>query len=142
MVTRDDQATNRFLASFFGADNEVQQSAQLEPWIERLQEGKPTILPARASDGALRLYALSSSPAAARGFSEELVAAIGPSWSDFTGAATPLDATDPIEAVILEYEHTRNGGPTYRLVVHDREAAWNAMKRLSDAWSRRPAPRE
>ena len=37
--------------------------------------------------GALTLYGLTPDAAAGRGLAEELLAAIGPSWSDFDGAA-------------------------------------------------------
>jgi hypothetical protein len=142
MVTTSDTSADRLLSAIFGPTNTVRPSAQLEPWIQRLHDGTPTILPARTASGTLRLYAISPSTAAARGFAEELVAAIGPSWSDFEGAPTALDPSDDIEAALIAHERQVGGGPTYRIAVRDRKEAWRAMERLDAAWRRRPAPRD
>jgi hypothetical protein len=142
MVTSAEAAADELLSVFFGPANNVQPGPQLEPWIQRLRDGAPTILPADTAVGSLRLYAISPSNAAARGFAEELVAAIGPSWSDFDGERSELDSTDEIEAALSAHERRVGGGATYRITVRDRNEAWSAMERLRAAWRHRPPPRD
>jgi hypothetical protein len=142
MVNSADSSADELLSVFFGPANSVQPTPQLEPWIQRLRDGAPTVLPADSGAGTLRLYAISPSDAAARGFGEELVAAIGPSWSDFDGARAELDSADAIEAALSAYERRVGGGSTYRITVRDRKEAWKAIERLRAAWHHRPAPRD
>jgi hypothetical protein len=142
VVDDTQESTNRLLDEFFGTDDANPPHQSLVPWIERLRARKPTILPASTAKAPLRLYAVAPSIAAARGLAEELLAAIGPSWSDFDGSPTRLDPDDPIEAALLTYQAQTRGGPTLRATVRDREAAWAAMKRLIAAWERRPEPRD
>jgi hypothetical protein len=137
MVSTNHKAADRLLEAFFPETDGPRKGA-LDPWIDRLRIGRTTILPARGPAGNARLYALSPSVAAARGFSEELSAAIGPSWSDFMGVPSELDDADPIEHSILEYVEKVGGGPTYRIEVREDRAAWDAMRRMMTSWRRRP----
>lgn len=142
MVTRSANSADSFLAEFFGPTNKVDLTTKLNPWIERLMSGAPTLLPARTADNRLRLYGISQSPASARGLAEELLAAIGPSWSTFEGAPASLDPDDPIEAPLIKYVEPFGDVPIYRLDVRDDQAAWKAMDRLRSLWERRPTVRD
>ena len=129
-------AADDLLGVFF-PESEGLPNAALAPWIERLRSGEATLLPVRSEDD-VRLYAINPSQRAARGFSEELLAAIGPSWSDFTGAPADLDPAHRHEAAILAYNKETRGGPSYRLAVHDVKETWAAMQRMTVGWERRP----
>ena len=139
MVANEQVAIDRLLSAFTGADGSVHPS--LEPWVERLRAGQPTILASTDTDGALRLYGISRSRPAARGLAEELLAAIGPSWSDFEGAPAVLDPADRREAALLAFQSDLSSGPVLKATVRDKPAAWAAMKRLKQAWDGRPEGR-
>src|SRR3954454_11290489 len=99
MVT--DDAVDNFLGTLYASPNEAVPQPAFEPWHDRLRSGATTVLPVRR-DGILTFYGLSPDPAAGRGLAEDLLAAVGPSWSDFEGAPRQLDAADPIETRILD----------------------------------------
>jgi hypothetical protein len=109
--------------------------------VERLRASQPTILPATDGDGALHLYGIARSRPAARGLAEELLAAIGPSWSDFEGAPAVLNPADSREAALLAFQTDLGSGPVLKATVRDKPAAWAAMKRLKQAWDQRPEGR-
>lgn len=120
--------------------NLVRRTPGLEVWLERLGQGQPTILP-RLSAQSLILYGVASSPARARGLASEMLAAIGPSWSDFTGASCELDVADDFEQALARYQEASAAGPVLRARVRadaDRTEVWAALQRLLDAWQRRP----
>lgn len=142
MVNGADSSAERLLDAFFGPANEVDRTAKLDPWVERLKSGATTVLPVATPDDRLLLYGISTSTAAARGLAEELLAAIGPSWSDFEGVPAELDPDDAIEGALLGYRESVGNGPTYRLEVRDRPSAWAAMERLRKTWERRPPPQD
>lgn len=139
MVADEQDVIDRLLSAFTGADGSVHPS--LEPWVERLRAGQPTILPSTDADGTLHLYGISRSRPAARGLAEELLAAIGPSWSDFEGAPAVLDPADRREAALLAFQSDLSSGPVLKATVRDKPAAWSAMKRLKQAWDGRPEGR-
>ncbi len=139
MVAKDQDAINQLLSAFAGSDGSLHQS--LAPWVERLRRGQPTILPATDADGALHLYGIARSRPMARGLAEELLAAIGPSWSDFEGAPSVLDPADPREAALLAFQAELGRGPVLKATVRDKPKAWAAMKRLKYAWDQRPEAR-
>ena len=66
-------------------------------WLTRLRNGRSTVLPAKDGSGVVRLYGIAQSAVESRELSEETLAFIGPSWSDFEGGPTELDPLDPIQ---------------------------------------------
>src|SRR4051794_12342020 len=101
MVSERDTAIENFLSALYAPPNGAVLRPPFDPWLERLRTGSSTVLPVRR-DGTLTFYGFAPDSAAARGLAEELLAAVGPSWSDFEGAGAELDAADPIEARILD----------------------------------------
>lgn len=142
-------AVHGFLAAFFGAGNLLawpQVEAKLRvgkldpglaPWLERLAQvpDLPTVLP-RPTDDATLWYGLGHSFAQAEQLREELLASVGPTYSDFVGYRADLDPDDPVERAVLEF----TGGHAFRLgvpVAH-RDAARAALDRLRRLWEQRP----
>ncbi len=142
-------AVHGFLAAFFGAGNRLawpQVEAKLHagnldpglaPWLERLAQvpDLPTLLP-RPTDDATLWYGLGHSFAQAEQLREELLAAVGPTYSDFVGYRADLNPDDPVECAVLEF----TGGHAFRLrvpAVH-RDAARAALDRLRRLWEQRP----
>lgn len=143
MVTNSDPI-DRLLDAFLGGRNEVRRTPALDPWIRRLTEGSPTVLPYRDDVEGLVLYGISRTPAEARGLAEDLTAAIGPSWSDFDGAPAAMSTARAHEAALLEYVDAVQGAPILRVAVRsdaERRTVWGALERLLRAWELRPFQR-
>src|SRR5207249_4538353 len=71
-------------------------------------------------------YVLCSSPRTARLARDEVQAFLGPSYSNFEGRATQLDASDSVEAAVL----AKHGANAFRLEVPDRNILDAARERL------------
>ncbi|MCY6493407.1 protein DpdD [Leptolyngbya sp. GGD] len=103
--------TREFLERFFGNGNrfelkqiERQQgiaTAFLVPWIMRLNDRLPTVLP-YIGEADTNWYGLAFSEPQLRGLREDLTAFIGPTWSTFRGQRTRLNLSDPIEAAVFD----------------------------------------
>lgn len=63
----------------------------------------PVLLPSCRSDGQVRWYGLARSAATARLFAEQLLAFIGPTYTNFLGAAADLDLNDSVERTIADF---------------------------------------
>ena len=59
------------------------------------------VFPARDPSGGLVIYAAASTPAEWRKLQPLLLAFVGPTLTDFQGAPVPLDASSPVEQVLL-----------------------------------------
>jgi hypothetical protein len=100
-----------FLSSFFSPPNEISlaeispsgKAAHLLPWVERLLGGVllPTVLPARQT-GRVQWYGLAFSDSQLRGLGDQLLAFVGPTCSTFRGHRAVLDASDPVDAAVLQ----------------------------------------
>lgn len=147
MTTSPTLTPERFLAKFFGEGNALdltqdRVARHLQPWTARVLERKsPLILPRAQEDGSLTWYALASSAQGARELREELMAAVGPSYSDFRGVGARLNGADPVEAAVLSF----SGPLAFRLPVVDPElkdacrGALARMLKLHDGRPRRQA---
>jgi len=136
-VSERTPATAALLDVFFGEGADP--PASLAPWIERLEAGVPTVLPRSEDDGAV-LYGIAPDAAESRGLAEELVAAIGPTWTDFDGSSTPLDPENAVERGLIEWTREVDAGPVLvlRLAKVDRPAVWDSMERMRRLWESRP----
>lgn len=84
------------------------------PWISAYSSSKshlPIVLPIFGPEGPLYWYAMVSDDSGAKAMSKELMAFIGPSYSNFSGEPTQLDLDDTIEKVLKG----RFGRLVYRL---------------------------
>src|SRR5262249_55630483 len=109
----DEDVTQTGIVRSWEQDNLVRRTPALETWLQRLADGRPTVLPRLTSQG-LALYGVTSSPAAARGLAAEMTAAIGPSWSDFDGASCSLDDADAFERALANCQEAGLIGPVLR----------------------------
>src|SRR2546423_12107851 len=91
-------------------------ASKFAPWIERLRgEPKPTVLPRWNGGSEFVWYAMAFSEAELRRLGEELLAFVGPTWSNFRGQRAELDASDPIEEMLLRV----TGGAVFKLTSPD-----------------------
>lgn len=77
----------------------------VQPWISAFSSSKgllPIVLPVFGPDGPLFWYAMVSNDSGAKALSKELMAFIGPSYSNFSGEFIQLDLDDPIEHALNE----------------------------------------
>ncbi len=136
-----------FLRIFFGPGNGLDPSqpelvSHLEPWVARVRQGNDRILLPRLSGNPpmVTWYALCRSARDARAFREELLAAVGPSYTDFQGVAARLDPADPVEAAVLAF----SGPHAFRLRVVDpecRRLCNRALERMLRLHEARPSHR-
>jgi len=133
----------RFLAKFFGEGNTLdltqdRVARHLQPWTARVLERKsPLLLPRVEKDGSLTWYALASSAQGARELREELMAAVGTSYSDFRGVGARLSGADPVEAAVLSF----SGPFAFRLPVVNpemKDACRRALARMLKLHDSRP----
>ncbi|MBX9602408.1 MAG: hypothetical protein K2X35_15470 [Bryobacteraceae bacterium] len=90
------------------------------PWISAFTStgGKsPIVLPVFGPDGPEQWYAMASNEAEANALSQELLAFVGPSYSDFRGQFLDPDPTDTTETAL----HERFGRFVFRLVPFNSE---------------------
>ncbi len=84
------------------------------PWISALSSSRglsPIVLPVFGPDGPIYWYAMVSDDSGAKALSKELMAFIGPSYSNFRGEVTQLDQNDEIENALKD----RFGRLVYRV---------------------------
>ncbi|WP_437763389.1 protein DpdD [Sorangium sp. So ce281] len=128
-----------FEHQFFGPGNRLRWEAiqrktlpaevyeRLGPFLEELgRDPEMVILPRVRDDGSVAWYVLCASTHVARIARNELRAFLGPSYSDFEGRPTFLDARDPVEAAVLD----RCGSNAFRLEVPDERLFTAARERL------------
>ncbi|PSN16983.1 hypothetical protein C7293_00190 [filamentous cyanobacterium CCT1] len=103
--------THQFLERFFGDDNQIKLNAiesvdgsahMLQPWIARLEQGLPSVLP-YGHDQGTDWYGVAQSERQLRGLREDLTAFVGPTWSTFRGQRAQLNLGDPVEASIYAF---------------------------------------
>lgn len=113
---------------------------QVSPWLTLIAEGEqdsPILLPVFDELGAYSWYAIASDEHQATALAEDLMACIGPSYSDFRGIALEVDHDDMIESAL--YGHF--GRYLYRLNADGdcaRENTTQAVKRYFQLVRRRP----
>jgi len=134
-----------FLKTFFGTGNDISwedvcsnesYGDALGPWIERLRQRQPSLLP-RLNGDELFWYGLAFSAREKRALCDDLVAAVGPGLSDFNGAAYCLSTGDPVDEAIL----TTFGDGVCRLRVDQRDVAGvrDRLDRMRMLWDLRPS---
>lgn len=100
---------------------------RLGPFLEDLEHRSEIVaLPRVRENGEVQWYVLCSSPRMARLARDEVQAFLGPSYSNFEGKATLLDAIDPVEAAVL----AKYGLNAFRLEIPDRNILDAARERL------------
>lgn len=128
-----------FQSEFFGPGNRLRWDAiqtgslpadvkrRLGPFLEDLERNPEiVVLPRVGESNEVQWYVLCSSPRTARLARNEVQAFLGPSYSNFEGRATQLDASDPVEAAVL----AKYGANAFRLEVPDRNILDAARERL------------
>jgi len=133
----------QFLQRFFGDGNELDLDGPpkiveaLRTWVQRVEDGRDRILLPRKENGTVTWYALADSGRSARAFREELLAAVGPSYTDFLGVGANLHRSDPVEAAILDF----TGRHAFKLSIVDptfTEACRRALVRMLKLHDERP----
>jgi hypothetical protein len=104
--------------------------SRLGPFLDNLARAPDLlVLPrVREDDGRVQWYVLCASERIARVARDELRAFLGPSYSDFEGRPTILDASDPVEAAVLSKCGT--GNRAFRIEVPERSFFTVARERL------------
>ncbi len=92
-------------AAFFGPGNGFSWNGPDQPrlraWVEDLRDpARPIFLPRLLNDGRVRWYAVARTSRQARDLQEQLLAFLGPTYTDFNGLPVELDEADPVEAVL------------------------------------------
>jgi hypothetical protein len=140
--------TRQFLERFFGDGNHLKLSAiesadgsarMLQPWIVRLEQGLPSVLPYKHDQGT-DWYGVAQSERQLRGLGEDLTAFVGPTWSTFRGQRAQLNLNNPVEASIyaftgglaFKFQGTSGSGGKSREV-------WEALERMRQVLDRRVA---
>jgi hypothetical protein len=141
-----------FLSRFFGPGNKLRWDAfcnasmpeqtrqRLYPFIDDLrQSGTSTMLPhvSETTPALTTWYCLAANARQAGALKEQLVAFVGPTWTDFTGGQATLDERNPIEAAVKQYFAPH----AFRLRVlqpADRSEVHQQLERLRDLRDRRP----
>lgn len=136
-----------FLQAFFGTGNDLDPSKpeltnHLAPWMARVRRGSERILLPRLSGNPATVtwYALCRSAQDARAFREDLLAAVGPSYTDFQGVAARLDPADPVDGAVLAF----SGPQAFKLRVVDpdlRRPCNHALERMLRLHESRPSGR-
>jgi hypothetical protein len=135
----------RFLERFYGEGNDLRLSEPrlaraLEPWTRRVLERKDRLLLPCQRDGKLTWYAIAHTARDARVLREELLAAVGPSYTDFRGIAANLRRSDPIDSAVLDF----SGQHVFKLAVVNpalKDDCRQALERMLDRHDGRPPVR-
>lgn len=99
-----------FVKDFFAGENDYRwesitsgdpEDREIWPWIQRLLADPPlpTVLP-YAKGGKTVWYAIAPSSHELRRLAADIMAFLGPTWTDFRGVPHPLDPKNPIDAQI------------------------------------------
>ena len=128
-----------FQEQFFGPGNKLRWDAikggtlppdvrqRLGPFLQHLESKvELLILPRVFEDGRVRWYVLCSDAHVARIAKDELLAFLGPSYSDFEGQPARLSVNDPIDVAV----HNHFGRNVFTLEVSDRRLFDSARARL------------
>ncbi len=110
---RDGAWASRFFSgrNALGWDSVIDGSApndwasDIAPWFappRRSDPDAPMVLPLLARDGSVVWYGVSRTVRGAHRLAEDLLAAVGPSYSDFTGGAHEPNPGDTCEAALTE----------------------------------------
>jgi hypothetical protein len=130
-----------WLERFFSAANAMRWDAlearsaapawleQVAPWIDLFgqRNAKVIVLPVFDRDGPCMWYAAATDANAAAALAEELVAFVGPSYSDFRGQPHPCDPANVIEAALRE----RFGQFVFRIVPHADSARQDIVRAVA-----------
>lgn len=143
------QEVEAFLTAFFPEDTPLPWSqiaaghlpqntaAALMPWLEGLAREPQgiSVLPRPGAAGTT-WYGVAHSFAQAERLQEDLLAFVGPTYSDFTGARAALDLGDPVEAALARF----TGGYAVRLRVprECQDDARRSLEQLRSLWQARP----
>jgi hypothetical protein len=142
------QALEPFLQQFFGEGNELTwdmvqfgslhpRARDLEPFLQQATEDWDRLLLPRLQEEKLTWYAFARDARGARLLRDELLAFVGPSYTDFRGQSAIFDAQDPVEGAIL----AALGPFGFRLTVVDRKqrpACREALTRFLQVHGRSP----
>ncbi len=100
---------------------------RLSPFLDQLGTNPDVlVLPRVLENGPVQWYVLCSSARVARIARDELRAFLGPSYSDFEGQPSSMDAHDPVEAAVLQ----RCGENSFRLEISNPILFETARNRL------------
>lgn len=130
-----------WLERFFSASNAMHWDAlnarsaapawleQAAPWIDLFAQrnAKVIVLPVFDHDGPCMWYAAATDPNAAAALAQELMAFVGPSYSDFRGQPHPCDPANVIEAALRE----RFGQFVFRIVPHADSARQDIVRAVA-----------
>ena len=140
-----------FLSSFFGPGNILRWDAfvngsmqnatreLLEPLIDDLRREDASVILPRVTESALpRIiwYGMARNAPQSRAFREQLLAFVGPAYTDFSGQNAVLDLDDPVESAV----HNRFAPYVFRLEVinsSDREQVRNKIFLMRSMQDRR-----
>ncbi|MGE0322128.1 MAG: protein DpdD [Polyangiaceae bacterium] len=142
MTDAETTTPERFLERFFGKGNDLtpskpQLARPLQPWTLRVLEQKDRLLLPCQRNGELTWYAIARSARDARVLREELLAAVGPSYTDFRGMGARLERSDPIDSAVLDF----GGRHVFKLAVVDpnlKNDCRQALARMLGLHDRRP----
>jgi hypothetical protein len=129
---------NRFDLATIESDTEGG-TGRIRPWIKRLRKVPPhfSILPCWRGGTHVDWYAVAHSERELRKLREELLAFVGPSYSDFRGQRAILDLSDPVEVAV----HELTNGAAFKFQgpasSDGAQAIWNALELMRKTWSRR-----
>jgi NADH:ubiquinone oxidoreductase subunit len=138
--------TRQFLECFFNNGNQINLDAiestdgsarMLKPWIIRLEQNLPSVLPCKHDQGT-DWYGIAQSEVQLRSLGEDLTAFIGPTGSTFRGQRAQLDLNNPIEASV----HAFTKGLAFKFQgVPDRDGrsrkVWQALELMRQVLDRR-----
>ena len=130
-----------WLERFFSAPNAMQWVAlgarsappawleQVVPWIDLFSHSKAKVivLPVFDLDGPCMWYAAATDPNAAAALGDELLAFVGPSYSNFRGQPHPCDLGNAIEEALCE----RFGQLVYRIIPHTDDARQHIVRAVA-----------
>ncbi len=110
----------------------------LMPWLEDLARDPQAISVLPRPDAAgTTWYGVAHSFAQAERLREDLLAFIGPTYSDFTGARPPLDLADAVEAAVARF--TGGYAIRFRVPRECQDDARRSLEQLRGLWRARPA---
>lgn len=115
-------------------------AAALMPWLEDLARDPQAISALPRPDAAgTTWYGFAHSFAQAERLREDLLAFVGPTYSDFTGARRPLDLTDVVEAAVARF--TDGYALRFRVPRECQDDARRSLEQLRGLWRARPVHR-
>lgn len=129
----------RLVKVFFKENNQVEEESILEdgplfPWIDRLRKNppKPTVLPYKKEDNII-WYGVAFKDRDFNFLRSDLMAFIGPSYSNLTGKVADLNSEDPRERVLEEVF----GEKVVRFFGKTRNI-WDGLELMREIWDEKP----